>query len=493
MRIALHPWARAVAVTALAVTFTCSQTAWARSSSHPQGVEVQVVQTTVTLSQRMRHLPDEWMEPGGARTAIVVQVDDSIRDQTIVGFGATLTDSSAWLIRDELAPADRNSLLRRLFSRAGINLNYIRLPMGASDYTARGKPYSYDDMPRGKADPGLSHFSVAHDIPYIIPALRQARTIDPRLFVIANPWSAPGWMKANGRSDDFHKVGTLLPGDYGPFADYFVRFLRAYRSHGIVIDAVTPQNEPGVAADPGMELSEPDEASFIMRYLHPRLAAAGLRAQVYGLDMGWDMFAYADALAAGPAGEDLTGVSWHCYFGTPIVMTQLHAFAPHMVQLMNECSPEVRPFSTTEAVIGSLRNWANAVSLWNLALDPAGGPVQRPNKRCPSCRGLVIVDENTHRALFGIRYYQLGQVSEFVRPGAVRIGTNTFVTDGTDRVNFYQPTIGLDDVAFVNPSGEKALVTYNSSAHPIRFALSWHGHGLAYTEPAGATTTFTWR
>ena len=456
-------------------------------------VVVHVVQTTATLSQRMKRLPDMRMEQVGVSTPIVVQVQDGVRYQKIVGFGAALTDSSAWLIRHELAPAARDKLMRSLFSSDGLDLNFIRLPMGASDFTVGGRPYSYDDMPPGKSDPSLRHFSVAHDVPYIIPTLRQALAIRPGVFIIATPWSAPGWMKTNQRSDNFGNAGTLLPADYRPFAAYFVRFLKAYRRLGVAVDAVAPQNEPGVAADPGMELTEPDEATFITRYLRPSLTAAGLSTEVYGLDWSWDVFSYADTLATGSASRYLTGISWHCYYGSPAVMTQLHALAPELIQVVTECSPEIRSFSTAEALIGSLRNWASAVALWNLALDPAGGPVQPPGRRCPGCRGVVTVDATSHTTHPGPTYYQLGQVSKFVARGAVRIAANTFVTDGTNRYNFYQPTVGLDDVAFVNPDGEKVLVTYNSSPDPIQFALSWHGHTLLYHQPAGATTSFTWR
>jgi glucosylceramidase len=451
------------------------------------------MQTASTLAQLMKRLPDIRMKPGRPQTPMVVKVQGGVRYQRILGFGATLTDSSAWLIRRELAPAARDQLMSRVFSSHGINLNYLRLPMGASDFTARGKPYSYDDMAAGRSDPGLKRFSVAHDLPYVIPTLRQALAIHPGVFIIASPWSAPGWMKTNQRSDNFDRTGTLLPVGYRPLAAYFVRFLRAYRRRGVDIAAVTPQNEPVVAADPGMQLSEPDEATFITRYLRPAFAAARLSTQIFGHDLSWDMRTWADALATGPAARYLSGISWHCYYGDPTAMAQLHALAPRLIQLVNECSPEVRPFSTAEALIGSLRNGASGVALWNLALDPVGGPVQPPNTRCPECRGVVTIDEGAHRAYPGPTYYQLGQVSKFVARGAVRIGTNTFVTDGIDTSSFYAPTVGLDDVAFVNPDGEKVLVTYNSSPRPIRFAVRWHRYRLMRREPAGAMTTFTWR
>jgi glucosylceramidase len=53
-------------------------------------------------------------------------------------------------------------------------------------------------MPSGQTDPGLTHFSVAHDTAYIIPVLRQALALNPALKIDATPWSAPAWMKNGG-------------------------------------------------------------------------------------------------------------------------------------------------------------------------------------------------------------------------------------------------------------------------------------------------------
>ena len=65
--------------------------------------------------------------------------------------------------------------------------------------------------------------------------------------------------------------------------------------------------------------------------------------------------------------------------------------------------------------------------MWNVALDSKGGPKQTDNG-CPGCIGLVTVNEQTHAVTYGSEYYQLGQVSSFVEPGAVRIGSPNFVT-----------------------------------------------------------------
>ena len=117
---------------------------------------------------------------------------------------------------------------------------------------------------------------------------------------------------------------------------------------------------------------------------------------------------------------------------------------------MSECSPGIIPYTPGEAIVSSLRNWASA-ALCNLALDPSGGPVQRPNKGCPGCTGVVTIDEQTHAVTYGLNYYQLGQVSKFVAPGAVRIGSNTLVSDFRTPSGTYGVTPGLDDVAFQQP------------------------------------------
>src|SRR5204862_448075 len=77
--------------------------------------------------------------------------------------------------------------MNRLFGPSGIRLGFIRVPMGASDFSAGGYPYTYDDIPVPQSDPGLQHFSIGHDRPYIIPALREALKLNPAAQIIASP------------------------------------------------------------------------------------------------------------------------------------------------------------------------------------------------------------------------------------------------------------------------------------------------------------------
>lgn len=465
---------------------------------------VGVVQTDSGLSQLMAPQPGVPFSTTAPSGVPVIDVDDGTRYQRFTGVGGTMTDSAAWLIYDELASPERLALMQALFGSPGLqgqngvpalHLNFLRIAMGASGAMTVGAPYSYDDMPSGQSDPDLSQFSIAHDLPYIVPTLQQARQINPGLEILANPWSPPAWMKTNNSLDNEGGDGALLSADYGALAQYFVDFLRAYAAQGIKVDAVTPQNEPGSGgvgtAYPGLTLPEGAEQQFVAQDLAPALNAAGLDTKIYGNDLSWDSLSYADALASGSAADDLAGIAWHCYFGSPTVMSRWQQQAPGLDELVDECSPEIRGFGTPEFLISSLRNWASVVSVWGLALDPQGGPIQ-PGNDCPGCTGVVMIDEQTHTVSFRLKYYQLGQVSAFVQPGAYRIYSPNFVAYGLNSSNIETVSPGLDDVAFLNPNGSKVLIADNTSTAPMAFAVESDGRYFSYTIPAQAMTTFTW-
>ena len=457
------------------------------------GPTVQVAQTTANLSQRLTRLAN--VRFGGAAPAGIpaISVNAGIRYQRVTGVGVAMTDSSAWLIYDELSGATRTALMYDLFGANGIRLNFTLVPIGASDFTQNGQPYTYDDLPAGQTDPQLLHFSIAHDLPYILPTLRQMLALNPKTTVFAVPWTAPPWMKANGAYDNLGHQGTLLASAYQPLANYFVKFIQAYASQGVPVSAIAPENEPnGAAAFPSMDFPEPQEAQWIAQNLAPTLQQAHLTPKIYGADVGWGSSSYPAALVSSQARGALDGIAWHCYSGIPTVMSDLHPQVPSEDQLVSECSPGITPYPVPEVLIGSLRNWSSAVTLWNLALDPSGGPVQPPNTGCTGCTGVVTVNPATGTVTFNPAYFQLGQISDFVSPGAWRVNSNTFV-------NFYQQSsgafgvsAGLDDVAFLNPSGTRVLVAYNNSSATIRFAVKWGGHALAYSLAPGALVTFRW-
>jgi glucosylceramidase len=423
-----------------------------------------------------------------------LDVDDRLHYQRILGFGAAITDSSAWLIGTQLTTGERQRVLRALFSPGkGIGLNFMRVAIGASDFTATGEPYSYDDE---GVDPTLANFSIAHDKPYVIPVLKAMMSRDHRIDLFASEWSPPAWMKANDNLDNLFGKGTLLPLYYGAFADYLVKFIQAYRSDGLPIWGIAPQNEPGNDSSyPGMSLTAADEADIIENDLAPLLAGAGLHTRIYAGETD-DSSALPATVLNSPARRLISGAAWHCYGGEDRISV-FHRRFPGAENLLSECAPEISPYAPAEAVIDAMRNWASAFDLWNTALDQDGGPVEEPDAGCPNCMGLVTINDGAEplgdkpAPRFTSSFYQLGQFSKFVQRGAVRVSTPRWVHDKGPRS---RPAVspGVDNVAFVNPNGTRVLVAFNNSDRSYRFGVEWHSLRFEYTLRGGATVTFVW-
>src|SRR5205807_6589837 len=190
---------------------------------------------TSLLAEQSKHIQ---FTKGSAGSDAVV-VDDSRKFQTMDGFGHALTGGSAQLIM-KMSPPARSALLHELFGSGpgSIGTSYIRVSVGASDMNEH--VYTYDDMSAGQTDPDLKGFSLAPDRADVIPVLKEILAINPRIKILASPWTAPAWMKDN----EGVKGGHLKTQFYGAYAIYWVKYLQGMQAEGIRIDALTPQNEP---------------------------------------------------------------------------------------------------------------------------------------------------------------------------------------------------------------------------------------------------------
>jgi glucosylceramidase len=456
-------------------------------------LKVGVVETDADLSRHLSAMSGKLFTSAVPHGVPVIDVNDAVRYQRIQGVGGAMTDSSAYLIRRQLTPKAQAQLLNNLFSPSAAGLDMVRLAIGASDYTADGQPYSYDDLPVGQSDPDLAHFSVDHDDDYIVPTMRDVLKINPSTRTIATAWTPPAWMKTNNSYGNLGFSGHLLPGDWPLLAQYFVKFVKAYEKRGIRITAITPQNEPRAPATyPSMSFEAGNEAKWIAQDLRPAIKRAKLPTRVFGGEVSFSASDYVKALSRVPK-SGLDGIALHCYRGDPYLLSQLHDSDPGLRLVVSECATDLTPYTASEIVIGAMRNWATSVGLWNLALDPSGGPVQKPNTGCGNCKGIVTIDPQTHRVTYNLAYYQLAQVGHFVKPDAHRIATNHFVSYyvGTGH-NHYGASRGIDNVAVRNPDGSLALVAYNNTASTERFAVHWKGRYITDELPSHATVTFTW-
>jgi glucosylceramidase len=481
-------------------------TAVTADRSRPAQASVWV--TTPDGAEHMQQQPAVTFAPGGSDLTTVT-VDPNQTYQSVDGFGGALTDSSAAVL-SELPGTQRDAAMRQLFDpRQGIGISFLRQPVGSSDFTASPTHYTYDDMPAGQTDFGLTHFSVAHDQRQILPLLRQAERLNPQLTVLATPWSPPAWMK-----DSDSLVGGHLKDDpavYNAYARYLVKFVQAYAAAGVPVDYLTVQNEPQnrtPSAYPGTDLPVQQEDKVI-EALGPLLHRASPRTKILAYDHNWTTHP-GDIATAQQMGEDpqtdypyevldspaakwIAGTAYHCYSGDPSAQSALHDAHPDKGIWFTECSGSHGATDTPDQIfrgtltwhartitIGTTRNWAKSVADWNLALDPNGGP---HNGGCATCTAMLTVNPD-HTVTTNAEFYTIGHLSKFVKPGAVRIGSSNYGTTGWNGE--------ITDVAFRNPDGSTALVVHNENDAARSFAVAVGGQSFEYTLPGGALATFTW-
>jgi glucosylceramidase len=430
--------------------------------------------TTGDKGKLLEPQPSATFGSGGA-SGLVVDVNEHHRYQELDGFGAAMTDSSAWLIANELTAAQRDELMRRLFSPDGIGMSYVRVPIGSSDHAL--SHYTYDDT---CCD--LSDFSLAHDAAYVIPVLQQAKALNPNLKLMGSAWSGPAWMKSPARLN-----GGRLNAEYADeYAAYLARFVSGYAQQGLPISAVAMQNEPqSVPHDyPGMWMTPADQAALASQHLGPALAGTGTK--ILALDHNWALAHYAvDVLDDPAARQYVAGTAFHCYGGTPDQQLITRNAHPDKEILFTECASggwatdwaDNLVWDGVNLLVGATRNWARTALKWNIALDRDGGP---HTGGCTNCAGIVTIDRAGGGVTYNHDYYSIGHASKFVRPGAQRIASST------------HPQAGLHTVAFRNPDGSKALVAVNANESALSFTVRWGGQSFPYTLPRESIATFTW-
>ncbi|WP_079063290.1 ricin-type beta-trefoil lectin domain protein [Streptacidiphilus griseoplanus] len=413
-----------------------------------------------------------------------VTVDEGTRYQQFTGGGASFTDTAAWLLNSSgaLSAATRTSVMQKLFDpAAGIGLSFLRNPMGASDLARYG--YTYDDVAAGQSDPDLTSFSIAHDLADVVPLTKQARQLNPKLTVMATPWTAPAWMKDSGSLNG----GWLKAEDYPAYAQYFVKYLQAYQAQGAPVNYVTVQNEPTCCGGyPSMSWNGSGLQYFTKTNLLPALHAAGLSTKVLALDWNWDTYSGYGA----PVVDDATirndslfgGIAWHGYGGDVSAQTTVHNQYPSVDAFDTEHSGGTwitdQQQEDMHNIIDYTRNWGKSVTKWSLAVDQNMGP---HNGGCGTCTGLVTVhngDSRSGQVDYTVEYYDMGHLTKFVQPGAYRIASTA--------------STAVPNVAWLNPDGSKALVAYNDSGATQTLRVNWGGQNFAYTLPAHTTATFTW-
>jgi glucosylceramidase len=412
-------------------------------------------------------------------TSQIITVDPAKTYQTMDGFGYALTGGSAQLLM-KMDPVKRAELLKNLFTTEGdgIGVSYLRLTIGSSDMNPN--VFSYDDIPEGQTDTSMAHFSIDPDKADVIPIVKQILALNPKIDILASPWSAPLWMKTNHAAQG----GVLEPEYFHAYATYFVKYIQAMKAEGIPIDAVTIQNEPlNEKNTPSMLMLSPEQDEFIKTDLGPAFKEAGIKTKIVLYDHNLDHPLYPLAILRDPAAAKyVDGTGFHLYGGKVDAMTQVHNEFPKKNLYFTEQSitqDNTKPIDIAwpeaHVMIGVTRNWSKNVLLWNLAADPENGP-HTNNGGCGSCSGALTIDGDHVRR--NVAYYVLAHASKFVPPGSVRIDSNDL-----------DP---LPNVAFKTPDGKKVLIVSNTSDSTQKFDVRTGSRDFTTSLDAGSVGTYVW-
>jgi len=432
----------------------------------------------VTTSNKKLHAEPSiaWRTGSGSAAVDAVVLNPTKKLQEILGFGAAFTDASCYMF-NQLSPDARQQLFHKLFHPSEMGLNVCRTCIGSSDYST--KAYSYND---GDPDPDLKRFSIEHDRAYILPMLREARKVNPDLFLFSSPWSPPGWMKANGSM-----LGGNMRRHYmSSYANYFVKFLQAYEAEGVTVQAITVQNEVDTDQDgrmPACIWQQEYEADFVRQNLGPVFERNGVKTKIWLIDHNYNLWGRAiGELETPDVHKYASAIAWHGYVGEVEWIDRVHQAFPDVQMHWTEGGPAYNDanyasdwadWSKTFADI--LRHQCRSITAWNLALDEQG----RPNIGPFNCGGLVTINSQTKDISYSGQYWAFAHYSSFVRRGAHRIDSQSAANN-------------LSHASFENPDGQRVLVLTNPGTArncELRLAEASASVPLA----ANSVTTLVWR
>ncbi|KAF7373313.1 Glucan endo-1,6-beta-glucosidase [Mycena sanguinolenta] len=469
--------------------------------------------------------PINFVSPGVIGSADI-DVDDSQTFQSVWGFGRysqyVLPDSSALILSNMKATNSDNyfELLNYMFSPTdGANaagLNYIRVPLGASDFSAN--TYSYDDT---SGDTSFSDFNIGKAPSYVYSVLKDIQSIssstsllftDARFLTLPYctvmkvhilPWSPPGWMKSSGTMD-----GGSLDSQYvSIYANYLLKCLQGFKSEGITsLYAISIQNEPensdSTYPSTSMPVSVHAQIGIALRTLMDDNGFSTVK--LIGYEHNWDDTTYPiDLMEAAPDAFD--GVAFHCYAGDVTAQDTFHTAYPTKEIYFTECSGTIGSdwwsdikWYMDNLFIGAVTHNAHAALMWNIALDGNGDPKLPGTDSCggAGCRAIVQVNSDGTYSV-NQEFYSMAQASKAIIPKDVggAFGQRIGVTVGGE-LN-WALIVGAYVTTRVNPTDwlRYSLVVLNwddsiGGWNPtdVTATIEFRGMQATYTFPVGVTT-----
>jgi O-glycosyl hydrolase len=414
---------------------------------------------------------------GGAVVALdtrqsssTITVDLTKTYQTIDGFGFSTAFQRANLITNMSDKTKQRQLLDLLFNTtSGAGFTIIRTGIGSSPDSSSDHMNTFAPKNPGGPNAAPRYQWDGKDSGQLWVAQEAANTYGVRTFY-ADAWSAPGYMKTNGKDTDGGSIcgvpgASCSSGDWRQaYADYLVAYVGFYAAAGVNVTHLGFLNEPEFAASYASMSSNGNQAADFIKVLYATLQRNDLTDQV-GVaccdSEGWgNQVTMTNAIKSAGAESMLKTVTSHTYTGGP--SGTMSTKVP--VWLSEQC--DLNGGWTTawysNGAAGEGLTWANNVygALVNNGISGYiyWEGVQWPNPN--TNEKLIKVDNSTNTIEVSRRLWALANWSRYVRPGAVRVGSS----GGS----------GVKTAAFKNVDGTIAIVAIStvSSTSSISIKVS---------------------
>jgi len=439
-------------------------------------MEIKVIKT-IKGKTPMQETSDFSYEERAAREAKLIHLFPDIEYQEIKGFGGAFTEAASTTL-DKMSAENREKILKLYFDpEEGIGYNYGRVHMNSCDFSLG----NYACVEEG--DETLETFNVERDKKSLIPMIQDAMKYN-EIEMFASPWSPPAYMKTTGKMNE---GGKLKPEYFDLWAEYYVKFIKAYAENGIEIGTVSVQNEPKATQpwDSCIYTAE-EERDFVKNYLGEKLSRENVRILFWDHNKERVVERSRVMLDDAEAAKYIYGVAMHWYSGDHFEqLSMFHDLYPDKDIVFSEgCYEYSLGESDTVKIgeryahdmIGNFNHYCNVFCDWNLILNEKGGPNHVGN----FCDAPIMADTQTDTVHIHDSYYYIGHFSKYVKKGAKRIGSSKWTAD-------------LDTVSFKNPDGEIVTVVLNRGEEELDFGIRINGEIINGKAEAHSIATYIFK
>ncbi len=444
---------------------------------------MKIVETALHSEQKWREYDGEPLVPTSQlaekRHQPIQQVylDSRFHFQTWEGFGGAFTESAAHVFHAMPSEVQEELLSAYFDPVKGLAYNRGRTHINSCDFSLHNWACCEVE------DPDLNAFSLERELQEIIPLILRAEQVAKQpLPLLASPWSPPEWMKTNQQMNH----GGELKAEYRQtWANYYCKFIRAMREHGVTIDAISVQNEPAATQiwDSCLYSAE-EERDFVRDYLGPTLVKQELDdvRLIFWDHNRAEAFHRTQVMLDDPiASQFVYGVGIHWYEGDNYdnlsLINQLYPnTAIWFTEGCQEGGPHIGSWEVAEryghSIINDLNHGTSSWCDWNLFLDQFGGPNHVGNL----CSAPILCDLDNQQPIYNPSYYYIGHFSKFIGLGAKRVAVAT-------------SSDALEATAFENLDGRLILVVMNRSSDAMTYRLQHGGQAQYIDLPARAIQT----